>query len=151
MSLEALPGIVQLPRTNPPWGLASPHWREGRCREAHLERGCVVSQGHRKTELCPPIDSQVPNLKMNCWCWTASWLNGCFDLGAMCPRGSARKSGWAEACVDLHPPRSCGGEHHVSLLTVVKLLDWECWPLPECLGDYNSLPLYCLALFHSDQ
>lgn len=81
MSLEALPGIVQLPRMNPPWGLASPHWREGRCREAHLERGCVVSQGHPKTELRLPIDSQVPNLKMNCWCWTASWLNAALTWG----------------------------------------------------------------------
>nr|KAF6355188.1 hypothetical protein mMyoMyo1_011378 [Myotis myotis] len=64
MSLEALPGKVQLTSMNPPWGLASQGWREGRCTEAHLERGCVVSQGCSKTELCTRMASQSPNQRL---------------------------------------------------------------------------------------
>ena len=87
-SLKALPGKVQLTRMNRPWGLASRGWREGRGKDAHLERGYVVFQGHSKIQLYTCLDSQGPNLKVNCWCWTETLLTcvvtlrlcACFEM-----------------------------------------------------------------------
>lgn len=81
------------------------------------------------------IPRQHPNLKVNCWCLTASRLNAALTGGGLCTRlevqgnMAGQKLRWVCTCL------RAAREHHASLLTRIKLPDWKFRLPTECVGD----------------